>query len=247
MKLVARRRFEPSHDLGNPLRLEPDHPGLTEKRTLFPSRLRDPGSDGWVLKGGENQYKLGSICTKGDKKSFPIYSLSLEERASCPHCKLWNTCYGNRSPFSIRFRHGPKLIRQLSMELKLLCLRNPAGILIRLHQLGDFYSVEYVRQWDRWLDQFDVLNVFGYTHHRPSTLIGRELNRLIRSRWDRFAVRWSNSTRKTKSTRTLMAIPDTMEVDGAIVCPQQFHSPNLTCGSCSLCWASTRPIAFVVH
>jgi len=250
-KLVSHRRFEPHHDLLNPLVLERDHPSIVEGRTLFPSSVRDPSPGEWVLKSGANQYKLGDRVTRGRAglKGAPIFSLSLEERSSCPECSLWLSCYGNHSPFSLRYRHGPKLIRQLQAELELLQLRHPGGFLIRLHQLGDFYSVEYVRQWAKeWLDEFPALHVFGYTHHRPNeTEIGRELARWINTRWSRFAVRWSNWEGSPKSTRTLTTIPKTATVRGAVVCPQQHRRTDLTCGSCTACWTSSKPIAFVIH
>ena len=61
----------------------------------------------------------------------------------------------------------------------------------RLHLLGDFWSVEYVRLWLRLLDMFPNLFVFGYTHRKPrkngGDRIGDVLAQARRTHWARFA------------------------------------------------------------
>ncbi len=40
--------------------------------------------------------KLGKKVTKGIYKGYPIFTLTLEERKTCPRsCKHWNNCYGD--------------------------------------------------------------------------------------------------------------------------------------------------------
>jgi hypothetical protein len=88
------------------------HPATVENRTLFPTTVRDVGQE-WLLKGGEHSGKIGRRVTKGAWKGFPIFTLTLEERATCPvSCALWHSCYGNHMPMARRWRHGPELLER---------------------------------------------------------------------------------------------------------------------------------------
>lgn len=204
-----------------------------------------------VLKWGDNQRKLGGRVTKGAWKHMPIYSLTLEERASCPEtCKMWFACYGNNMGHAKRYRHGEELLIQLADDLDALNRAYPDGFVVRLHILGDFWSADYVKFWDVALHTFDGLRVFGYTAWPRDSEIGSAIHRLRTKMWDRFAVRTSGA----KSG------PRTMVVDGGqctsmymrdnpILCPVQ-EGRTKNCGTCGLCWAPAakdRPIAFHQH
>jgi len=140
----ALRRFNEQTKHGNPKTIT-----FTEHRTRFPSRVRDFAE--FPLKSGENNKKLGRIITKGKWAGFPIYSLTLEERATCPtSCKQWSICYGNTMPFALRMRWSSVMEKSVSKQLTLLQRKYPKGFVIRLHVLGDFLSEEYA-QW--WIDQ----------------------------------------------------------------------------------------------
>lgn len=81
----ARRRYpnaKPS--VGKPVILHEDDAAVVEARTRHPHLVRDPTPNDWVLKSGEHSRKLGSHVTKGRWKGYPIFSISLEERATCP-------------------------------------------------------------------------------------------------------------------------------------------------------------------
>ena len=52
---------------------------------------------------------------------------------------------------------------RLEREIEVLDVRHGGGFVVRLHVLGDFYSVEYVGLWRRLLRQYPTLRVFGYT------------------------------------------------------------------------------------
>src|SRR5690606_6120063 len=93
----------------------------------------------------------------------------------------WQTCYGNNMPYAKRVEHGHALERALEREVSALLdqkrvhqgSRVPiAGILVRLHALGDFYSVGYVAFWDAMLRMHPRLAVFGYTAWAPGSEIG---------------------------------------------------------------------------
>ena len=48
-----------------------------------------------VVKKSTNT-KLGKRVTKGKLAGFPIFTVTLEERATCPRsCIHWDDCYGN--------------------------------------------------------------------------------------------------------------------------------------------------------
>ena len=104
-----------------------------------------------LLKLSSNK-KLGKFIVKGRHINKPMYSLSLEERKTCPKsCFHWKTCYGNNMPFAHRFEGNNKLMLRLENEIKLLSKKHEQGILIRLHVVGDFFSVKYVRFWKKLL------------------------------------------------------------------------------------------------
>ena len=58
---------------------------INEKRTLFPKNRRNPIENKTdILKIGSNNDKLGGLIEKGIWAGLPIYSLTLEERKTCP-------------------------------------------------------------------------------------------------------------------------------------------------------------------
>lgn len=123
---------------GGRARLLPqDHQAVLEARTLFPSQVSQP--DNSVLKSGDNQRKLGKQITKGKWKGFPVFSLTLQERATCPTaCLQYAACYGNNMHHATRYEHGPDLERQIWKELYFLQQKYPTGFVVRLHRLGIF-------------------------------------------------------------------------------------------------------------
>jgi hypothetical protein len=199
-----------------------------------------------VLVSGHSNVKIGRDVRKGRLRGYWIYTLSLEERATCPRsCALWTNCYGNHMPYAKRVQHGPELEAALEREIPaLLGKRGRVGILIRLHALGDFYSVGYVRFWRRMLEQHPRLACYGYTARMPHTPIGAELEQLREDYPERFAIRYSNGGYEDLSTVTIRS-----EVDvsvNATVCPEQ-TGKTLACATCGLCWHSPRNIAFIEH
>jgi hypothetical protein len=250
-KALVKRRWTRKAKLLKPLRLNEKNKALKEGRTIFPSTVQTPNADEWMFKSGGNNPKLGSHVLRGEWEGFPIYVLTLEERASCPRaCQHWRTCYGNKMHRAVRWRHGPELVQRLTIEVEALSLMHPRGWVARLHELGDFWSAEYVEQWANWLDRYPAIRVFGYTHWRRDDPVGAALAKLIDARWDRFAIRWSDSDEQEKCAGTIEYIPETTTVSGAIVCPEQDHlnnQPGMSCGSCTLCWSTTRNVVFVIH
>lgn len=225
----------------------PEHPAVLEGRTRFRDRVTDEGEP---LKPGRYSQKLGDRITKGRWKGFPIYSLTLEERKTCPTtCRVWTTCYGDHMRWANRMRHGPEFEARLWAQLASLQQKHPRGFAVRLHSLGDFMSTEYVDFWEGALIAFPALRVFGYSAWGRESAIGAAVADLRDRRWSRFAVRTSGAP---SGPRT-MVIPRGKPVPaGVVVCPAQSEDlarrgKVISCSSCALCWQSKVPIGFLQH
>lgn len=172
--------------------LRDDHLAVVEGTTLFRHSVISANEN--VLKPGKFSAKLGEKIDKGPFRGRAIFSLSLDERASCPRsCLHWNDCFGNNMPWAKRYRHGPELEARLPLEVGAKLLDHPNGIAIRLHTLGDFYSWRYVYLWRDLLETHDRLMVFGFTAHVDERdPITRAVAHCVRTMWPRFAIRFSN-------------------------------------------------------
>jgi|TARA_R100000458_G_C8264613_1_gene239779 hypothetical protein len=185
------------------------------------------------------------IVKKGEFKGYVIFTLTLEERATCPReCYHWDNCYGNNMAFAHRIEHGQALEAKLEEEVKELC-STYKGVIIRLHVLGDFYSSIYALLWGKLLNLYDNLAVWGYTGHDKNSSIGHILD-LIRQRYgSRFSVRFSNDLDYIFSANsTERAKP---KAGKSFVCPEQ-TGDVANCANCALCWAATdRQVLFMTH
>lgn len=230
--------------------LAADHPAVSEGRTLFPTTVVEPEDSPRLLVSGANSRKIGDRVVKGEWSGMPIYTLTLEERASCPKtCFHWRTCFGNGMPLARRHRHGPELIDYLRGELTDLQEEHPKGFVVRLHVLGDFWSVGYVEAWAQFLAAFPALRVFGYTAHPRGSEIGAEIKRLTDTQWDRFAIRFSDAEPKPQGATTIFRKAEGDNVSEGIVCPAQTGKTDC-CGTCGLCWsdaAKDKTIVFMAH
>lgn len=218
------------------------HPAYSSGRTMFPSRVFDADEVDRVLKTGHQSRKIGKTVAKGHRKGWPIFTLTLEERATCPRtCEAWAGCYGNNMQAAERITPGHALEVALIGELAALQRKHPAGFMVRLHVLGDFYSTEYVALWAAAIEACPALHVFGFTARLPGTEIGDALWQLAGNHWARFAVRFSGMRGETMASQL---VPD--EDPMAILCPAQTGATDC-CATCALCWQSDRSIAFRRH
>lgn len=225
--------------------LAEDNPAVVEGRTVFPNRQVWPGVAPRVLKSGAYNRKIGSRVVKGPWAGMPIYTLTLEERATCPRsCDHWRDCYGNHMQWPDRLMPGRALEHRLGRELRDYAQRNPGGFVVRLHVLGDFYSVDYVRRWASWLRRFPQLRVFGYTAWPPDTPVGALVADVRDRWWGRFAVRTSGDYPE-KAARTAYS-PIEAHIMGETVCPAQTGGTE-GCGTCGLCWHSKKNVVFLAH
>ncbi len=116
---------------------------------------------------------------------------------------------------------------------------------MRLHILGDFYSVEYVDLWRRLVNRHHNMLVFGFTARwEPWDPIAAALLHLVDEKWHRFAIRFSNAPVDECSTVSIEH--PIQKPKDAIICPAQVGKTD-SCGSCALCWQSRRRIAFLQH
>lgn len=243
----SQSRISPQSLAGKPARIIAfDNEALMDGRTIYPSTVRPVGSDS-VLKSGFNSAKIGSEITKGRWKGFSIYTLTLEERATCPtSCKHWRSCFGNQMQFAKRYQHGSTLEQHIEDEIAILSRKHRNGFAVRLHVLGDFYSVEYVKMWSRLLDKHPQLHAFGFSARweYKSDPIARALIDLVTKQWSRFAVRMSNAP--IDACATVSIEHPYQKPDDAIICPQQLGKTD-ACATCALCWQSQKRIAFIQH
>jgi len=216
---------------------------IEEGTTLYRKSVRAPEGE-TVLKRSSNQ-KLGRRITRGRWRGMPIYTLTLQERATCPRdCPHWQDCYGNNMPFAHRFNAESGLEGELGVELAILADKHPRGFAVRLHVLGDFYSVAYVAKWGDWLTRYPMLHVWGYSARHPGMdPIGNALQSVKDgAHGSRFRIRWSGGAR-----RQLEETADPAEWDTrGFLCPEQTEKLP-SCGACALCWESSQPVRFMAH
>ena len=241
---------EVAPDPGSVSGLAPDHPAVVEGRSLFPGAVVESLASPRLLVSGVNQRKLGDRVVKGPWAGMPIFALTLEERASCPHsCYHWRTCFGNGMPRARRHRHGPDLEAGLERELGALEDQNPGGFVVRLHILGDFYSPDYVAAWGDWLERFPALRIFGYTAWPRDSAIGGAVAELTEHAWERCAIRFSAPAPMPQGATTIWRKPKAAREPEGIVCPAQ-TGRTANCGTCGLCWhpnAREETIVFIAH
>jgi hypothetical protein len=220
--------------------LPASHPAVLEGRTMFPSRVVDASDAPRLLVPGFNTSKIGARIIKGPWAGLPIYTLTLEERATCPtSCAVWRECFGNSSPFSRRHRDDGTLVARLGAELYWLLRQHRGGIAVRLHILGDFYSVPYAQAWIGWTKAYPGLHVFGFTAWQPGTEIGQ----LVLGANRRFSGRWSIRSSVPPTARaasmqatTIWRLPEADRVPEGLICPASSHKTDC-CGTCGLCWS----------
>jgi hypothetical protein len=245
-----RRRFKVNVvPLGEPRVIAPK----ATEGTIFPSMVKDvvPGQP--VLLDGASNAKIGGDVLVGWLKGARIVTLTLEERATCPRsCALWQECYGNTLNWSVRWRPGESLERQI--EADVIDLLDRFGkVLVRLHITGDFYSMGYLALWARLLDEHPSLAVFGFTAHPDTSPMGAAIAKVRDRDPRRFSIRHSGRSGSWGSVTTPLVEIDAPMVFDVAMCPEQRDamkgSPDkMHCGACGLCWkGQPTPIGFYQH
>lgn len=243
-KSEGRRRFPGIESTGvSRIVLPPHHPASRDGATIFPASVVPAGKLARLLKSGEHSRKIGGQVTKGPCRGQPIFTLTLEERQTCPRsCEQWSSCYGNNMPFAQRITDDGTLLRRLWAELAVKAIENPAGFLVRLHVLGDFYSVAYVEFWRQALVEFPGLRIFGFTARMPPDPIGIAIVAMVAENYDRCRMRFSGLRQEDDGA----IVVDRREDAIGILCPAESNAARC-CASCALCWHSNRTISFLRH
>lgn len=219
---------------------------VEEGRTKFGKRVKRIDDMPHILTSGHSNVKIGRDVRKGKFKGYWIYTLSLEERATCPRsCEHWQSCYGNNMPFAKRVDHtDPRFLPALEAEIERLLEKHKVGVLVRLHALGDFYSVAYVDFWRTMMHRHPRLAVYGYTAARWDGTIGQRLELAFEVFGARWMIRNSNGDRPAMATVTIM--DPAHRPDNAFVCPEQTEQTRC-CATCGACWSTTKNVAFLQH
>ena len=214
--------------------------------TRFPTRVLPVSAMGSILVSGHSNVKIGRDVRKGKLRGYRIFTLSLEERATCPtSCEHWRSCYGNAMPFAKRVDHrDPAFLPTLAEEIDMLMRKPWPGVLIRLHALGDFYSPEYVGFWRRMLVKHRNLAIYGYTARNNEDDIGPAIFALRRDFGLRALIRSSNGARHNLATVSIKTEADCPA--NAFVCPEQ-TGKTICCATCAACWSTTKNVAFLEH
>ena len=199
---------------------------------------------GQVLKKGSGNKKLGFKVTSSKWKGSRLYSLTLTERETCPRsCHHWDDCYGNNMPFAFRYSTDG-IMEKLEEEIPQLLEKHKDGITIRLHVLGDFYSVEYVQFWERMLLEHPKLTIFGYTANLPGTEVGDAVWLMNVRYAERCAIRYSRNADNDGLGRWSAA---EQSFEGkSFDCPEQ-NGKVKNCASCGLCWTTPKTVRFKTH
>ncbi len=231
-------------------------------RSIFHRGVKNPEDAHHVLVSAHNNEKIGRDVRIGWFKGYWIYTLTLEERATCPTtCGHWEDCYGNNMPWAARYDHTDllELATSIHMDLDRLTRIKPPtnpklhvrrGVMVRLHALGDFFSVEYVEFWAEMLRKFPTLAIYGYTARSPASIIGLTISHTTREFGDRFRIRWSDGGMDRDCTVSIERAEDCPP--DAFVCPEQLDVKHkdgsyLQCMTCGACWNGDKNVAFVEH
>lgn len=240
----GQRRFHGvEQGTGVKITLEPHDPRYRAGTTVFPTQVFPASKLGRLLKSGHNSRKIGKEVAKGNLRGAPIFTLTLEERATCPRsCAVWPVCYGNNMPFAQRIFDDGTLTKRLWGELASIQADNSKGFLVRLHVLGDFYSPEYVAFWRSAFDEFPGLNVFGFTARRPPDPVGVSIVELVRDHYERCHIRFSGLDLEEDGSVVIGRKEDAI----GILCPAE-SDPDRCCATCALCWHTNKTISFLRH
>jgi hypothetical protein len=234
------------------------HNAIVGKMPLFPGQVFRADEVQNIFISGHNNRKIGAVVSKGIWTGMPIYMLTLPERTTCSDvCHMYKTCYGNAMHMAKRIAPGKALEARIAKDIEFLADKHPQGFVVRLHVLGDFYSVEYVQLWGQMLRQYEGLHIYGYTARGMTgagvtdALIYQELTEIRKTFGDRFAMRWSRpqmSLPFPAAASVLDELP-AKRPEGGVVCPAETES-TACCSTCGLCWepeTRQKTIYFLKH
>lgn len=206
-----------------------------------------------VLKEASSNSKLSSgssrRITRGPRffRDKKLFTLTLPERLTCPaNCQQWDNCYGNNMHLAHRYIPGLELEEAIWDDLRYLHKKHPEGVIIRLHILGDFYSVGYVQFWRKKLHEFPNMGIYGYTHRRRSTDIGKHITHLVKDFKGRVSILRSDGRRGDPLPLALTVKKGKEPRKNIVVCPEQTGKTE-SCLPCGLCFNGSTSVQFLEH
>ena len=233
-------------------RLRPDTIGAMKTSTIYQKSIKQHAKNGLLKKGSSNK-KLGFKITSKKWTGKRLYSLTLVERETCPTtCHHWDDCYGNNMPFAHRYKNA-NIDLLLEREIESLMQKHKEGIVIRLHVLGDFYSVDYVDFWEEMLFRHPKLCLFGYTA-RKGDIIAQSIWLLNKRFSDRCVIRHSGNF---EAGEIQDGYQDLYKEDWSYAAEESFTGASFDCpeqtgklkdcASCGLCWTTKKTVRFLSH
>ena len=132
----------------------------------------------------------------------------------------------------------------LVIEIASLLEKHKEGIVIRLHVLGDFFSVDYVKFWEDMLFYNPKLCLFGYTGRQLDTRIGNAI-RILNLRFGERCVIRHSWNKESNGLAELYAAEESFE-GKSFICPEQTGKVK-DCASCGLCWTTNKTVKFLSH
>ena len=217
--------------------------------TIYKKSIHDLNNyDHDIVKNSTN-IKLGKKVIKGMYNDYKMKTITLIERETCPKdCVHWDDCYGNNMPFAHRISHKNQNLLQKRIYNELLNSTNQL-LLIRLHVLGDFFNVKYVKFWSIMLNTFKNIAIYGYTANNINSnfKISRDIAKaIIKLNYNKHShIRFSNDL-KNKFSANSYELQKPIK-NQAILCPVQ-EDKTANCGTCGLCWnQKNQSIIFKTH
>lgn len=208
-----------------------------------------------VVYGGRNNVRRRTkIIRKGPWRGMAFFYLTLEERTTCPTTCRFNVdrgpgvvpCYGANMNMATRVDHtSPEFESAVRTDVDVLADRYPKGFVVRLHELGDFFSVDYVVMWAELLERHHPLHIFGYSHRTGD--IGEALDAVQNKHALRFNIMDSDAEHGTGVRPVAVVAPEGTGFGTKVVtCPEQ-TGRTMSCATCGLCMNGRTNIHFLPH
>ncbi|MGW8177247.1 MAG: GP88 family protein [bacterium] len=187
------------------------------------------------------------LLVYGNDKLGAIANFSLPAMKTCPgktkFCKRF--CYGQRNWYRTeRVKQGlwdryfislsPQFADRVIGEIKDKKIK-----LVRIHTVGDFYSVEYIKKWEKIARACaGSTKFYGYTRSWRVDELRPHLEYLMENFlvWLRASIDYTTHQQKPEGWATFSSV----DGDGKL-CPHD-SGKVMFCRDCGICWNSFTPI-----
>jgi len=132
---------------------------------------------------------------------------------------------------------------KIEEEIGFLLAKHKHGVVIRLHVLGDFYSMDYVQFWMRMLTMHPKLSIFGYTGVPVDGNIATSIQLMNSIYTSQCFIRFSRNNEFDDEGS--YAAEESFEGKSFDCLEQTKKAKN--CAACGLCWMTAKTVRFVTH